>query len=381
MKNLFLITLLTLIVGVSCNMHSSSNVEKSNSSFENDTPHEVLTLKENAYFDSKAKNIIFLIGDGMGVAQVFSAVTANHGALNMTQMPFTGFSQTQSADDYVTDSAAGGTALSTGQRTYNSALAVDTDTIPIPTILEISNKNGYATGLVSSSSITHATPASFIAHQPHRDMAEEIAADFLNVDIDVFIGGGRKFFAEREDGRNLIEELKEKDYQVFNSIEDASNTNTGRLAILTAENHNETYPARGEMLPDATEKAIQILQNNKNGFFLMVEGSMIDWGGHDNNTAFVVQETLDFDRAVAKALAFASSNKETLVVITADHETGGMALEGGDISRGKVSADYTTGGHTAVMVPVFAYGAGAEKFTGVYKNTDVFKKMMEAFGF
>ncbi len=381
MKHIFLITIFSILLGVSCDMHSNVKVEKPNSSFENETPHEVLTLRENSYFNSKAKNIIFLIGDGMGVAQVFSGVTANHGALNMTQMPFTGFSQTQSADDYVTDSAAGGTALSTGQRTYNGALAVDTDTLPIPTILEISEKNGYATGLVSTSSITHATPASFIAHQPHRDMAEEIAADFLNVDIDVFIGGGRKFFAERKDSRNLLEELKEKDYQVFNSLEEAANVNSGKLAILTAENHNEAYPARGEMLPEATEKAIQILQNNKNGFFLMVEGSMIDWGGHDNDTEYIVQEMLDFDRAVAKALAFASSNKETLVIITADHETGGMALEGGDISKGKVSANYTTGGHTAVMVPVFAYGAGAEKFTGVYKNTDVFKKMKKAFGF
>jgi len=381
MKHIFLITILSLLAGVSCNMHSNSKVENPNSSFENKKPHEVLTLQENSYFNNKAKNIIFLIGDGMGVAQVFSGVTANHGALNMTQMPFTGFSQTQSADDYVTDSAAGGTALSTGQRTYNGALAVDVDTLPIPTILEISEKHGYATGLVSSSSITHATPASFIAHQPHRDMTEEIAADFLNVDIDVFIGGGRKFFAERKDSRNLINELKEKDYQVFYSLEEATNINSGKLAILTAENHNEAYPARGEMLPEATEKAIQILQNNKKGFFLMVEGSMIDWGGHDNNTAFVVQETLDFDKAVAKALAFASSNKETLVVITADHETGGMALEGGNISKGQVTAGYTTGGHSAVMVPVFAYGAGAEKFTGVYKNTDVFKKMMEAFDF
>lgn len=381
MKHIFLITIFSLVIGVSCTVQSNSEAKKSNSSFENKTPHDVLTLRENSYFNSQPKNIILLIGDGMGVAQVFSGITANHGALNITQMPFTGFSQTQSADDYVTDSAAGGTALSTGQRTYNGALAVDRDTLPIPTILEISEKNGYATGLVSTSSITHATPASFIAHQPHRDMAEEIAADFLNVDIDVFIGGGRKFFAERKDGRNLLEELKEKDYQVFNSLEEAANVNSGKLAILTAENHNEAYPARGEMLPEATEKAIQILQNNKNGFFLMVEGSMIDWGGHDNDTEYIVQEMLDFDRAVAKALEFATSNKETLVIITADHETGGMALEGGDISKGKVTANYTTGGHTAVMVPVFAYGASAEKFTGVYKNTDVFKKMKEAFGF
>ena len=113
----------------------------------------------------------------------------------------------------------------------------------------------------------------------------------------------------------------------------------------------------------------------------MVEGSMIDWGSHRNNTKYTVQETLDFDRAIGKALEFASSNKETLVIITADHETGGMTLTGGDIDKGKVTAKYTTGGHTSIMVPVFAYGAGADKFTGVYKNTDVFKKMKEAFGF
>ena len=135
------------------------------------------------------------------------------------------------------------------------------------------------------------------------------------------------------------------------------------------------------MLPDATEKAIDVLKNNENGFFLMVEGSMIDWGGHDNNTTYIVEETLDFDRAIGKALEFASSNKETLVVITADHETGGMTITGGDIEKGEVTGKYTTKGHTAVMVPVFAYGAGAEKFTGVYKNTEVFDKIKEAFGF
>ncbi len=375
MKHLFLSITLLIFIGF------SSTAQDEKKSFTNENPHEVLTLKSNGYFKKKPKNVILLIGDGMGVAQVFSAVTANRGVLNMTQMPFTGFSQTQSANGYITDSAAGGTALSSGQRTYNGALAVDTDTLAIPTILEISKSKGYAAGLVSSSSITHATPASFIAHQPKRDMEEEIAADFIGSDIDIFIGGGRKFFANRKDGRNLLDELKADNYHVFNSLEDAASVNSGKLAILTADNHNEPYPKRGEMLPEATEKAINVLKNNKKGFFLMVEGSMIDWGGHDNSTSYIVQETLDFDRAIGKALEFASSNKETLVIITADHETGGMTLNGGDMTKGTVSGRYTTGGHTAVMVPVFAYGAGADKFTGVYKNTDVFKKIKEAFGF
>lgn len=375
MKHLFLSITLIIFTGF------SSSAQENKETFKNEYPHEISTLKKDNYFKKRPKNIILFIGDGMGVAQVFSAVTANRGALNMTQMPYTGFSLTQSANKYITDSAAGATALSAGQRTYNGAVAVDTDTLSIPTILEISKSKGYATGLVATSSITHATPAAFIAHQPYRRMEEEIAADFIGSDIDIFIGGGHKFFAQRKDGRNLLDELKDDNYQVYSSLDDASNTNSGKLAILTAENHNEAYPARGEMLPKATEKAINVLKNNKNGFFLMVEGSMIDWGGHNNNTAFVVQETLDFDRAIGKALEFASSNKETLVIITADHETGGMAITGGDINKGEVSAKYTTGGHTAIMVPVFAYGAGADKFTGVYKNTDIFKKMMKAFGF
>ena len=352
-----------------------------NKSFTNKTPHEVVKLKESDFFSGNAKNVILFIGDGMGVDQVFAALTANRGVLNMTQMPFTGFSLTQSADRYITGSAAGATALSTGQRTYNSAIGVDTNRIAISTILEISKSNGYATGLVATSSITHATPASFIAHQPSRSMEEEIAADFIDSGIDLFIGGGRSFFTNRKDKRNLLKELMYDNYLIFNSLSEASNTNQLKLAILTANSQNETYPKRGEMLPEATEKAIDILKNNEKGFFLMVEGSMIDWGGHRNNTKYVVQETLDFDRAIGKALEFASSNKETLVIITADHETGGMSITGGNIEKGKVSAKYSTMGHTAVMVPVFAYGARAESFTGVYKNTDIFKKMIEAFGF
>ncbi len=375
MKHLFLSIVIFLFIGI------SSSAQDDKNHFINENPHDVLTLRKNVYFKDKPKNIILLIGDGMGVAQVYAAMTANRGSLNMTQMPFTGFSETQSATRYITDSGAGGTALSTGQRTYNRAIGVDTDTIAIPTILEISKSKGYATGLVASSSITDATPASFIAHQPSRNMQEEIAADFIGSDIDIFIGGGRKFFTERKDGRNLLEELKKDKYLVFNSLDEASTINSGKLAILTADIHNASYPARGEMLPEATEKAINVLKGNKNGFFLMVEGSMIDWSGHANNTAGIVQETLDFDRAVGKAIEFASSNNETLVIVTADHETGGMTINGGDIEQGAVYAKYTSGNHTAIMVPVFAYGAGADKFTGVYKNTDVFKKMKEAFGF
>lgn len=323
----------------------------------------------------KPKNVIFLIGDGMGVTQVFSGLTANHGKLFLENFKHIGFSKTQSASHYITDSAAGGTALACGEKTYNGAIGVNADTVAIKSILEEAEELGLATGLVSTSAITHATPASFIAHQPKRSMYEEIAADFLKTDIDVFIGGGVDHFSKRKDGRNLMEELKQNNYQVETDIDKISKVKKGKLAGLTAEVHNGRTAERANMLPVATKTALNILDNNKKGFFLMVEGSQIDWGGHANSTIYIVEDMLDFDQTIGKALAFAAKDKETLVVVTADHETGGMSLTGGDMKTGMVKGEYGTGGHTAVMVPVFAYGPGAEEFTGIMENTEIPKRI------
>lgn len=323
----------------------------------------------------KPRNIIFLIGDGMGVSQVFAGLTANKGHLFLENFKHMGFSKTQSADSYITDSAAGGTALSTGHKTNNGAIGVDAQNKPVKTILEEAEEKGLATGLVSTSSITHATPASFIAHQPDRDMYEEIAADFLKTDIDVFIGGGIDHFSKRKDGRNLMDELKTKGYKVETDLKEIEKVESGKLAGLTAPVHNGRIAERGDMLPIATKTAIDILDNNKKGFFLMVEGSQIDWGGHASSTVYVVEDMLDFDKVIGQTLDFAEKDGETLIIVTADHETGGMALTDGNIKNGVVKAAFPTSDHTAVMVPVFAYGPGAEEFTGIMENTDIFFKM------
>jgi alkaline phosphatase len=330
----------------------------------------------------KAKNIILMIGDGMGVSQVFAAYTAQKGQAHMMTFPVTGFSLTQSESHYITDSGAGGTALSTGKRTYNGAVGVDMNKQPLPTILEIAKQNGLATGIVVSSSITHATPADFYAHQASRAQDEEIAADFLKVQPDVAIGGGYKAFANRKDGRNLIQELKQAGYQVADSTADLSSYKSGRLVALMAQVHPAKITAgRGELLPNGTKTALNILSQNKKGFFLMVEGSQIDWAGHDNDVNTIVQETVDFDKAVGIALDFAKKDGNTLVIVTADHETGGFAITEGNIAEGKVGGKFVSKDHTAVMVPVFAYGPGAEAFMGVQLNTDIFKKMLNAYRF
>ncbi|MBW8334351.1 MAG: alkaline phosphatase [Prolixibacteraceae bacterium] len=341
--------------------------------------YEVKTFPQK-FKAKKPKNVIVMIGDGMGVAQVFAAITANGGHLYLDNFKHVGFSKTASSNKYITDSAAGGTALSTGQKTYNGAIGVNTDTVAIKTILEMAEEKGLATGLVSTSAITHATPASYIAHQGSRGSYEDIAADFVKTDIDVFIGGGYKHFTQRKDGRDLTKDLQHNGYQVLRDMDEIAKVKTGKLAGLTADEHNEVFPKRKMDLPLSTETALNILDQNKKGFFIMIEGSQIDWGGHANNTIYIVNETLDFDRAIGKALEFAAKDRETLLIVTADHETGGMAVTGGDMKSGMVKGAYTTGGHSAIMVPVFSYGPGAENFTGIMENTDIPKNIMKLLG-
>ncbi len=325
----------------------------------------------------KPKNIILMIGDGMGVSEVFAGLTANHGKLFLDNFKYIGLSKTQASNDFITDSGAGGTAISCGVKTYNGAIGVNADTVAVKSILEEAEEKGLSTGLVSTSAVTHATPASFIAHQPDRGMYEAIAADYLNTDVDVVIGGGVAHFTQRADKRNLLKELQDKGYDVELEMDKISKVKEGKLVGLTAGVHNGRVAQRGDMLPVATKTALNILDNNDKGFFLMIEGSQIDWGGHANSTIYIVEEMLDFDRSIGKALDFAAKDGETLIVVTADHETGGFAVAGGDMKTGLVQGAFTSNSHTGVMVPVFAYGPGAEEFIGIMDNTDLHTKMKE----
>lgn len=352
------------------------NTNTKTNQYQNTSFHSVVEIPEMPKLPKTAKNIILLIGDGMGSAQVYAGLTANKGQLNLMQFPYSGYSITTSASNYITDSAAGGTALSTGKKTYNGAIGVDTAGTPIKTILEIAEEMGKGTGLVSSSSITHATPASFIAHQPERGMQEEIAADFLKTDIDVFIGGGKKYFDQRTDSVNLLKELEQQGYTVVDNLPAIEACKADKIAGFIGTEHGDKMPERGNALTISTQKALEVLSNKMNGFFLMVEGSQIDWGGHANNVEYITREMLDFDKAIGAALEFALKDKNTLVIVTADHETGGLAISDGNMETGFIRGSFTTNKHTGVMVPVFAFGPGAEKFSGMYDNTEIFHLML-----
>jgi alkaline phosphatase len=325
------------------------------------------------------KNVILMIGDGMGLSQIYAAYTVNRGNLNMERAQAVGLSKTYSADKYVTDSGAGGTAISCGVKTRNEMIGMDTSAIKVRTLLEIAEDAGLSTGLVVTSSILHATPASFIAHQINRHNYREIAADFLDSGIDIFVGGGRLIF---EDSTDIAAKLKEKGYSIVHTLDSIDINSSMNIGCLAADSGLiRMTEGRGNYLPDATRIALSKLSKNKNGFFIMVEGSQIDWGGHDNNIDYLIEEVIDFDHAVGEAFDFADRHPGTLVVVTADHETGGLSIIDGDLAKGEIITSFSTDDHSGVMVPVLAYGRGAAEFTGIYENTAIFHKIMALLSF
>jgi alkaline phosphatase len=328
-------------------------------------------------------NIIFLVGDGMGLSQVSSAYYFGEGEPNFSRFTTIGLSKTSSGSHKITDSGAGANAFSTGQKTYNGSIAVDMDTLPLRTITEELSDKGWSVGLVATSSITHATPAAFYAHVKNRRMEDEIATYLLNSKVDFFAGGGQKFFFKRKDRINYFPLLQEKGFVMDTTSLNVPITDyTKRYGYLLAYDGLPPAPERGSFLLDASKKAIDYLSNKQQPFFLMIEGSQIDWAGHNNEADYLVQEVLDFDKVIGYVLDYAQKQGNTLVVVTADHETGGFTLSGerktGPYAKvyddyNSVKPTFSTGGHSGAMVPVFAYGTQSHLFGGVFENTKIYE--------
>ncbi len=331
----------------------------------------------------QVKNVILLIGDGMGVTQLSTRYYYGDGKINFDRFKHIGLINTSSAREKITDSAAGATAFATGRRSYNGAISVDLDQKSIPIIVEQLSQEGFKTGIISTSAVTHATPACFYAHVAQRKMQEEIAEQLVHSDIDFFAGGGLKYFEDRKDGQNLVQQLRDQGFEIRTDGDVLQHMPTDKKSafLLADKGMPKMTEGRGSFLPDATKRAIQEL-NNPQGFFLMVEGSQIDWGGHANDAQYIITETADFDQAIGAALDFAEQDKQTLVVVTADHETGGFTLSAKQTDKGsdyaEIEPSFSTGGHSATLIPVFAYGPGSEDFGGIYKNTDIYHKIKKA---
>lgn len=332
---------------------------------------------------SKPKNVILMIGDGMGLSQITAGLIINNQQLNLEQFNNIGLHKSFSYDNLVTDSAAGATAFASGVKTYNGAIGVTPDTIAAKTLLEEAQDKGLETGLVVSSTIVHATPAAFIAHNRLRKNYEEIAVDVSNHTADVLIGGGKKFFDRRKDEQDLISKMESNGYEVKTFLDgDIQNLTldpSKKILYLTADEDPLPVSQGRDYLVPATELALNRLNQSENGFFMMIEGSQIDWGGHANNSDYIVSEMIDFDHVIGKVLDFAKKDGNTLVVVTADHETGGYAILNGTTAE-KIEPGFSSTYHSATMIPVFAYGPGSEDFRGIYQNTDINKKIKALMG-
>ncbi len=349
-----------------------------------------LMVLATAALAAAPKNVILMIGDGMGFPQVTLArlsLADGNGALAMDSMKYGGFAKTHSANATVTDSAAAGSALATGYKTDNGMISTLPNGKSVQTILEAAAAKNKATGLLTTVTITHATPAAFGSHVDARADEAGIAPQFLDRKIDVLMGGGRYYFmpksqegSKRADERDLLAEAKKLGYTVANTPEEMKAVKSGKLLGLFEMG---SLSAAGPVPPlaDMTSKAIELLSQDKDGFFMMVEGGQIDWQAHNNDAAGTITHLLDFDAAVAKALEFARKDGNTLVVVTADHETGGLTLIYPDKgSNDKFKCSWTTKGHSGCNVPVLAEGPGAELFSGVLDNTDIPKRIAKLWG-
>lgn len=333
------------------------------------------------------RNVILMIGDGMGINQVMLArirAVGLEGKLHLERMPVSGLIRTHSADDLVTDSAAAGTALASGVKTNNKMIGMTPDRKEYRTILEAARAKGMATGLVATSAITHATPASFAAHVRSRDSQAAIAEQLLANRVDLLLGGGKKYFlprsqrgSGRRDGKDLIAVARETGY-AFVETGDQLDTVDGLPVLGLFQLDALTTLPPEPSLARLTAKAIDLLEDTrqgwfvqKRGFFLMVEGSQIDWACHDNDAANCIWQMLHFDLAVKAAVDFALADGHTLVVVAADHETGGLTIPSGSTDGADLKVEWSTKGHSGSPVPVYAFGPGAERFAGVYDNTEV----------
>ena len=333
-----------------------------------ETPYQTVIVKQPK--SRKIKNVIFMIGDGMSMEAVSVGWTLNGGHLNMDNFPVAGYSRTYCADKLITDSCAGGAALAGGEKTKYGYIGQDVDGKPFYTLLQQAQALGKKTGLVVTCRINDATPADFVCHSPDRHLEAEIAEQYVGSGVDFIVGGGRQFWDQREDGRNLIDEMKALGYNFVEKREDLVHVHSGKLLGLFAPLDMDPVLDRGPVLEDATMKAIELLDNKK-GFFLMVEGSQIDDWAHRQKVGYMAEELFDFDKTIGKVLEWAEKDGHTLVVVTADHGTGGITLVDGSLQDRTVNVHFSTKGHHGIVVPVFAWGPHAEDFGGVMENAEL----------
>ncbi len=353
---------------------SNAELENRNSELESTPPVEIEIILDISG-EGEVRNVILLIGDGMGLGQLTAAEIVNgNDSLAILSLPYMSMVTTYSASNYVTDSAASATALATGYKTNNRAISMSPEGENLITVVEVAETLGMSTGVVTNTRVTHATPASFMAHISNRDMEYEIAGQILETEVDVILGGGSSYFTSL----NPVG----AGYTIVETSEELMNLESGKILGLFTTSYmsyeSERDPDIEPSLAEMTEKSIELLSSDPDGFFLMIEGGRIDHASHDNDFEGTMSEVYAFDLAVKEALMFAARRNDTLVIVTADHETGGLLITGG-YSSSSIRYEWIGTDHTGSMVPVLAYGPRAEAVLGFSDNTDVGSFLLSVF--
>ncbi len=368
MKKITLIALAATLLAVSC---KHKEEEKVLQYYATPNPYEIVDVTMPPV-DNEVRNVIIMIGDGMGLEQVSCAWVVNHGKLNLDRFPTVGLSRTYCTNELITDSGAGGTALSSGIKTAYSHVGTAADSTDIPSVLVKAQELGKKTGVVVTCHFADATPCDFCCHNEYRYNQDDLIADYVTCGVDYLAGGGLDWFTvNRKDGRDITKEMAAAGYTVALTENELMTAELPVIGILAPDNLPIAME-RGDLYRRSVARGLDILsrESGDKGFVMMLEGSCIDDWLHGNDIGKAMEELLDFDRTIGDVLEWAAADGHTLVVVTADHNTGALTMQDGNLEEGRIGVAFGSESHNGIAVPFYAWGPGSDAFTGIRENDE-----------
>ena len=372
MQKTLIITAAALLL-LSCKQESEPKLQY----YATPNPYEI-TCVEMPPVTNEVRNVIVMIGDGMGLEQVSCAWVLNHGKLNLDNFPYVGLSRTYCTNELITDSGAGGTALAAGVKTGYSHVGTAADSTDVFSILVKAQQLGKKTGVSVTCHFADATPCDYCCHNEFRYNQEDLIADYVDCGVDYLTGGGLDWFTvNRTDGRDITREMAAAGYTVALTEEELMAAELPVIGLLAPDNLPVAME-RGDLFRHNVARGLDLLscEGGENGFVMMIEGSCIDDWLHENQLDKAMEELLDFDRTIGDVLQWAAADGHTLVVVTADHNTGAITLQDGNLEEGQIGVHFGSSSHNGIAVPVYAWGPGADQFTGIRENADWGQLMM-----
>ena len=368
MKKISLFALAAVLAAVSCKQKEE---EKTLQYYATPNPYEIVDVAMPPV-DNEVRNVIIMIGDGMGLEQVSCAWVLNHGKLNLDRFPSIGLSRTWCTNELITDSGAGGTALAAGVKTAYSHVGTAADSTDLASVLVKAKELGKKTGVAVTCHFADATPCDFCCHNEYRYNQDDLIADYVTCGVDYLSGGGLDWFTvKRKDNRDITREMAAAGYTVALTEEELMAADLPVIGILAPDNLPVAME-RGDLYRRTVARGLDILsrESGDQGFVMMLEGSCIDDWLHGNDIEKAMEELLDFDRTIGDVLTWAAADGHTLVVVTADHNTGALTLQDGNLEEGRIGVAFGSESHNGIAVPVYAWGPGSDAFTGIRDNAE-----------